>query len=93
MRNKVGNVELAKLKAELQQVEYPVVTKDSIWKDDRHSGVEYVIVVKVKPNHITFKRNTQAVDEHRLPIAAFHRKYKACEGKEGKVQVRFGADV
>lgn len=86
------NAELLKLKADLQQVEYPVVVKNSIWKDDRHSGVEYVIVTKVKPKHITFKRNTDADDSTQLPIAAFHRKYKACSGKEGKIQVRFKDD-
>lgn len=88
MRKQATNTELLKLRDDLRDIEYPEVKKGTIWKDDKR-GVEYVIVDKVKTGSIFVKRHMDAADSSSMTPAAFHRKYKPCEGKEGRIQVRY----
>lgn len=88
MRKQSSNAELLKLRDELRKVERPEVTKGSVWKDDRHAGVQYMVVDKVKANHVVLKRHVEAADSTTLNWDQFFRKYKPCQGDEGKSNVR-----
>lgn len=88
MRKQTNNTELLKLRDELAATKYPVVVKGTVWKDTRHSTTEYVLVDKVKTNHIQVKRHKDAADSITLNPACFHKKYTPCVGDEGKDDVR-----
>ena len=91
MRKQSSNAELLKLRDELRKVDRPPVVKGSVWKDDRHAGVVYMVVAKVKTNHVVLKRHVDATDSTTMNYDQFHRKYKPCVGDEGKSNVRITA--